>query len=176
MNRAWPGRGRKKRLEQDRPPEMRRWYLRLLMRLAHGYYAVARGMTMGVRAACFDGEGRVFLVRHSYLPGWHLPGGGLDRDEASIDGLLRELREEGNLDVSAPPELIQVYYNRRTSRRDHVVFYRCDGVSQSAPKTPDLEISDSGFFALDALPDDTTPATRRRLAELAGDVAIDRYW
>ncbi|MDF8355369.1 NUDIX domain-containing protein [Ensifer adhaerens] len=155
---------------------MRRWYLRLLMWLAHGYYAVARGMTMGVRAACFDGEGRVFLVRHSYLPGWHLPGGGLDRDEASIDGLLRELREEGNLEVSAPPVLIQVYYNRRTSRRDHVAFYRCDGVSQSAPKTPDLEISESGFFALDALPDDTTPATRRRLAELAGGIAIDRYW
>ncbi|WP_246764966.1 NUDIX domain-containing protein [Ensifer sp. PDNC004] len=155
---------------------MRRWYLRLLMWLAHGYYAVARGMTMGVRAACFDGEGRVFLVRHSYLPGWHLPGGGLDRDEASIDGLLRELREEGNLEVSAPPVLIQVYYNRRTSRRDHVVFYRCDSVSQSAPKTPDLEISESGFFPLDALPDDTTPATRRRLAELAGGIAIDRYW
>jgi len=155
---------------------MRRWYLRLLMWLAHGYYAVARGMTMGVRAACFDGEGRVFLVRHSYLPGWHLPGGGLDRDEASIDGLLRELREEGNLDVSAPPVLVQVYYNRRTSRRDHVVFYRCDDVSQSAPKTPDLEIAESGFFALDALPDDTTPATRRRLAELAGGIAIDRYW
>lgn len=155
---------------------MRRWHLRLLMWLAHGYYAVARGMTMGVRAACFDGEGRVFLVRHSYVPGWHLPGGGLDRDEASIDGLLRELREEGNIEVSAPPVLIQVYQNRRTSRRDHVVFYRCDGVIQTTPKTPDLEIAESGFFALDALPDDTTPATRRRLAELAGDVAIDRYW
>jgi 8-oxo-dGTP pyrophosphatase MutT (NUDIX family) len=155
---------------------MRRWYLRLLMRLAHGYYALSRGMTMGVRAACFDADGRVFLVRHSYLPGWHLPGGGLDRGEASLDGLLREMREEGNLEATAPPVLIQVYYNKRTSRRDHVVFYRCDGVKQTVAKAPDLEIAESGFFALDALPEGTTPATRRRLTELAGDMAFDRYW
>ncbi len=155
---------------------MRRWYHRMLMRLAHGYYALSRGMTMGVRAACFDDEGRVFLVRHSYLPGWHLPGGGLDRDEAALDGLLRELREEGNLEATVPPTLVQVYYNRRTSRRDHVVFYRCDRVRQTVPKTPDLEIAASGFFALDALPDDTTPATRRRLAELAGVTAVDSHW
>ncbi|OCP17299.1 MULTISPECIES: NUDIX domain-containing protein [unclassified Ensifer] len=163
-------------LEQQRPPEMRRWYLRVLMRLAHGYYALSRGMTIGVRAACFDGEGRVFLVRHSYLPGWHLPGGGLDRDETALEGLLRELREEGNLETTIPPTLVQVYYNRRTSRRDHVVFYRCDGVRQTLPKEPDLEIAASGFFALDALPDDATPATRRRLAELAGGTAFDTYW
>ncbi|CAN7401387.1 MULTISPECIES: NUDIX domain-containing protein [Ensifer] len=163
-------------LKQERPPEMRRWYLRVLMRLVHGYYALSRGMTIGVRAACFDVEGRVFLVRHSYLPGWHLPGGGLDRDETALEGLLRELREEGNLETTAPPTLVQVYYNRRTSRRDHVVFYRCDGVRQTLPKVPDLEIAASGFFALDALPDDTTPATRRRLGELAGSTAFDSYW
>ncbi|OCP09684.1 DNA mismatch repair protein MutT [Ensifer sp. LC13] len=163
-------------MSDERPPEMRRWYFRLLMRLAHSYYALSRGMTMGVRAACFDGAGRVFLVRHSYLPGWHLPGGGLDRNEAALDGLLRELREEGNLEVTAPPVLVQVYYNRRTSRRDHVVFYRCDGVRQTALKAPDLEIAESGFFALDALPESTTPATRRRLAELAGGTDYDRYW
>lgn len=176
MNRVRLKYGRARRLEQNRPPEMRRWYLRLLMWLAHGYYALARGMTIGVRAACFDDEGRVFLVRHSYLPGWHLPGGGLDRDEAALDGLLREMREEGNLEATAPPVLVQVYYNRRTSRRDHVVFYRCDGVRQTAPKAPDMEIAESGFFALDALPEDTTPATRRRLAELASSAAVDAYW
>lgn len=155
---------------------MRRWYHRILMRLAHGYYALSRGMTIGVRAACFDDEGRVFLVRHSYLSGWYLPGGGLDRDETALDGLLRELREEGNLETTAPPKLVQVYYNRRASRRDHVIFYRCDGVLQTSPKTPDLEIAASGFFALDALPDDTTPATRRRLLELSGAAAVDIHW
>ena len=131
-------------------------------------------MTLGVRAACFDDEGRVFLVRHSYVPGWHMPGGGVERGETVMDALLKELSEEGNLVPSAPPELFAVYFNRRTSDRDHVLFYRCR-VSQTTPKQPDREILEAGFFALDALPDGVTSATRRRLEEIGGKPA-DPYW
>ncbi|WEX76541.1 NUDIX domain-containing protein [Sinorhizobium numidicum] len=163
-------------MKQDRPPELRNWRLRLLTRLAHGYFALSRGMTLGVRAACFDEQGRVFLVRHSYLPGWHLPGGGLDRHETAVEGLARELKEEGNLQLTAPPLLFQVYYNRNTSKRDHVIFFRCDNVRQERPKTADMEIAAADFFALDDLPEDTTPATRRRLAELSGTATPDTFW
>ncbi|MDK1490086.1 NUDIX domain-containing protein [Sinorhizobium sp. 7-81] len=163
-------------MEQDRPAELRNWRIRLLTRFAHVYFALSRGMTLGVRAACFDGKGRIFLVRHSYLPGWHLPGGGLDRHETAVEGLARELREEGNLELTSPPQLVQVYYNRGTSKRDHVIFFRCDSVRQQRPKIPDLEIAAAGFFALDELPADTTPATRRRIAELAGTEAPDTFW
>lgn len=163
-------------MDEDRPPDALNWRLRLLTRIAHVYLAFARGMTLGVRAACFDEEGRVFLVKHSYLPGWHLPGGGLDRHETAVEGLVRELREEGNLALTAPPRLFQVYYNRRTSKRDHVIFFRCDNVRQERPKVADLEIVAAGFFAPEALPVDTTAATRRRLAELAGTVTPDTFW
>ncbi|PDT42303.1 MULTISPECIES: NUDIX domain-containing protein [Sinorhizobium] len=162
-------------MDQDRPKEVRNW-LWPLTRLAHMYFAVSRGMTLGVRAACFDYQGRVFLVRHSYLPGWHLPGGGVDRHETAFDGLVRELREEGNLELTGPPRLVQVYYNPGTSKRDHVVFFRCDDVRQVRPKVADLEIAAAGFFAPDDLPADTTPATRRRLAELAGTAAPAMFW
>ncbi|MCA1490833.1 NUDIX domain-containing protein [Sinorhizobium alkalisoli] len=155
---------------------MQSWRLRLLTRFAHVYFAFSRGMTLGVRAACFDEEGRVFLVRHSYLPGWHFPGGGLDRDETAVEGLVRELGEEGNLELTRPPTLVQVYYNRSTSRRDHVIFFRCEGVRQERPKRADLEIAAAGFFTLDALPEETTPSTRRRLEELAGIAALDSFW
>ncbi|WP_426235203.1 NUDIX domain-containing protein [Pararhizobium sp. DWP1-1-3] len=158
------------------PPEMRSWRSWLLTRLAHSYFAIARGMTMGVRAACFDAEGRVFLVRHSYLPGWHMPGGGLERRETALQALVKELREEGNLEMSGPPELFHVYFNRQTSNRDHVIFYRCRNVRQASPKKPDMEIVESGFFALDALPAETTPATRRRLAELSGSAPPADVW
>ncbi|MGJ8571264.1 MAG: NUDIX domain-containing protein [Hoeflea sp.] len=154
---------------------MRNWRARLVTRVLHAWFALARGMTLGVRAAAFDETGRVFLVRHSYVPGWHMPGGGVERDETLSDALIKELREEGNLDIVGPPELFAVYFNSRTSRRDHVAFYRCT-VMQTVAKLPDREIVESGFFALDALPDGVTAATRRRLEELSGRVAISATW
>ncbi|WP_034886097.1 NUDIX domain-containing protein [Ensifer aridi] len=163
-------------MDENRRQELLNWRLRLLTRFAHVYFAFARGMTLGVRAACFDDEGRVFLVRHSYLPGWHFPGGGLDRNETAVEGLVRELREEGNLMLTTGPLLFQVYYNRRTSRRDHVIFFRCDNVRQEQPKLPDFEIAAADFFSLDELPAETTPATRRRLTELAGAATPDTFW
>lgn len=157
------------------PPEMSAFRYRVMTRVAHFFYFFIKGMTVGVRAACFDREGRLFLVRHSYVPGWHMPGGGVERYETAGEALVKELREEGNLVLTAPPKLIHVYYNRRTSKRDHVVFYRCE-VEQTAPRPRDHEIVESGFFALDALPEGTTSATRRRLAELAGEQALEDLW
>ncbi|MCL6651306.1 DNA mismatch repair protein MutT [Agrobacterium rubi] len=143
--------------------------------MLHAFFFLSRGMTMGVRGACFDAEGGVFLVRHTYISGWHMPGGGVERGETGLQALHKEIREEGNLVATSTPQLFHVYFNNRTSNRDHVLFYRLE-VTQTAPKVPDREISDSGFFRLDTLPDGTTPATRRRLAELAGDVQPDDYW
>ena len=161
--------------EVHTPPEMRNWRARLITRVVHSWFAISRGMTLGVRAAAFDEAGRVFLVRHTYVPGWHMPGGGVERGETLHDALVKELREEGNLDITGQPELFAMFFNSRTSRRDHVAFYRCT-VSQTEPKRPDREIVESGFFALDALPEGVTVATRRRLAELAGQAEVSRLW
>ncbi len=144
-------------------------------RMLHLFFFLSRGMTLGVRGACFDAQGRVFLVKHTYVSGWHMPGGGVERGETGLQALHKEIREEGNLVATSTPQLFHVYFNNRTSDRDHVLFYRLD-VTQTATKVPDREISESGFFPLDALPDATTPATRRRLAELAGDMQPDDYW
>ncbi len=163
-------------MADEKPPEMRNWRARLLTRAMHSYFAMTRGMTLGVRAACFDAEGRIFLVRHSYVPGWHMPGGGVERGETVLEALRKELREEGNLVPGAAPVLFHVYYNPRTSVRDHVLFYRCDGVTQTEPRGRDAEILEAGFFALDALPEGTTTATRRRLAELDGSMAPADRW
>lgn len=142
--------------------------MRLLMR---GYLLLSlfrRGMTLGVRAAVFDADGRVFLVKHSYTPGWHLPGGGVERGETIIDALTRELSEEGGIRLTAPAAFHGICLNRRASARDHVAVYVCRSWVQSEPpKVPNLEIVACGFYAPDALPDDTTPGTLRRLAEIA---------
>lgn len=158
------------------PPEMRNWRARLVTRAVHTYFAYVRGMTMGVRAACFDMEGRIFLIRHTYVPGWMMPGGGIERNETAGQALIKEIREEGNLTLGDPPELMHVFHNRNTSRRDHVLFYRCRNVVQTAPKQRDREILESGFFRLDALPESTTSATLRRLDELFGKAPFSDIW
>ena len=70
-----------------------------------------------------DGEGRVFLVKHSYVAGWHLPGGGVETGETFLKALTRELAEEGNIVLTAPPVLHGIFFNGRASRRDHVALY-----------------------------------------------------
>lgn len=155
--------------------EIGTWRTRIVVWLLHRFFLVSRGMTMGVRAACFNAQGEIFLVRHTYVPGWYLPGGGMEHRETALEALVKELREEGNLVMTEKPDLVNVYYNRRASKRDHVLFYRVN-VEQTAPRPPDREIAESGFFALDALPEDVTDATLRRLRELSGEAECGDFW
>jgi 8-oxo-dGTP pyrophosphatase MutT (NUDIX family) len=155
---------------------MRRPFQPLIRRLMHAYWRVSRGLTLGVRGLIFDGEGRVFLVKHSYVPGWHLPGGGVEVGETMLAALERELREEGNIELAEPPVLHAVYFNRRVSRRDHVALYVVRAFRQSAPPQPNREIIDHGFFATNALPADTARATRERIAEVLDGRAAAELW
>ena len=130
---------------------------------------LTRAVTLGVRVVVIDARG-VFLVRHTYVPGWYLPGGAVDRGEAAETAALRELREEGGIVCAEKPGLHGVF---RNGRRDHVVCYRVTRFAVE-PMTPDWEIAETGFFPLDALPEGTTRATRARLDELDGrPVALD---
>ncbi len=133
-------------------------------------------MTLGVRAAAFDAEGKVFLVRHTYIGGWYLPGGGVDAGESVYEALERELAEEGNLAIGDAAELFGFYFNRNASRRDHVALFVCRNVSQTSALKGNAEIAEAGFFDIAALPDNTTDATRRRLAELLESQPLSRYW
>jgi 8-oxo-dGTP pyrophosphatase MutT (NUDIX family) len=155
---------------------VRKYFEPAVRRMLHFYWRFARPLTVGVRAVILDANGRVFLVMHSYVAGWHLPGGGVESGETLNTALARELREEGNIELTDPPRLFAIYFNRRVSRRDHVALYVVHSFRQSAPPQPNCEIIAHGFFAPDALPEGTTSATRDRLAEvLAGHVVAD-FW
>ncbi|ACA19328.1 NUDIX hydrolase [Methylobacterium sp. 4-46] len=141
---------------------------RLLARGAHLVWRVSRGMTLGVRGAAIDREGRVCLIRHTYLDGWHLPGGGVEPGETALDALAREFREEAEIEIDpGAARLHGVFFNSRVSRRDHVVLYVAPVFAVRGPKRPDREIAEAGFFPLGALPAGTSPATRARLDEIA---------
>ncbi len=149
---------------------------KLYLRGLHLAHLARRPLTLGVRGAAFDRDGRVFLVRHTYVRGWYLPGGGVSPGETGGQALARELAEEGHLAFDGEAALVSVHLNRSASRRDHVLFYRIDDVRQTAARAPDREIAECGFFDPDALPEGTTEATRRRLGELEGPGSPDPFW
>src|SRR5919205_4558380 len=138
----------------------------LLRRAAHLFWRFSRGMTLGVRALVIDEQRRILLVQHSYVRGWHLPGGGVEPGETIIDALIRELREEANVEPTAPPDLHGIFLNERVSPRDHVAVFVLQDFRQIAEPVPDREIVAHGFFAFDDLPNDTTAATRQRIIEV----------
>src|SRR3954466_8227752 len=118
----------------------------LLRRIFHLYWRLVRGMTLGVRAVVLDGDNRVFLVKHSYVSGWHLPGGGVEVGETFGEALARELGEEGRIELTGEPVLHGVFFNSHVSRRDHVAVYVIRQFRQAGLPEPNREIVDCGFF------------------------------
>jgi 8-oxo-dGTP pyrophosphatase MutT (NUDIX family) len=137
-----------------------------LRRIFHLYWRFARGMTLGVRAVVLDGDNRVFLVKHSYVSGWHLPGGGVEVGETFGEALRRELVEEGRIEVLGTPILHGLFLNSHVSRRDHVAVYLVRHFSQDRLPDANREIVACGFFAATALPVETTEGTRLRISEV----------
>jgi 8-oxo-dGTP pyrophosphatase MutT (NUDIX family) len=136
---------------------------------------LSRGLTMGVRGMVFDEAGRVLLIEHTYVHGWHLPGGGVERDETMLEALARELEEEAGVRLSGQPRLLGVYSNARTFRGDHVLLYRVDEW-EPCRLTSRGEIHAVDWFAPDALPPGVTAGTRRRIEEALGARPPDIFW
>ena len=134
-------------------------------------------MTLGVRGVILnEKEGSVFLIRHTYVPGWQLPGGGVETGETMEEALRRELQEEGNIELLSPPRLVSMHHNTIASRRDHVGVYVITNYHQTSVKQPDHEIAEAGFFPVGQLPSGITPGTARRIAEATGGAAVSPNW
>lgn len=120
---------------------------------------------MGVAALVIGADGRVVLVRHSYQAGWSLPGGGVDRGEPPAAAILREMGEEIGL-VGGTATLAGLYVRREGWATNVIALYRVTG--GRVDFKPGWEIRDMVWADPSAPPPGTTPATLRRLAELAG--------
>jgi 8-oxo-dGTP pyrophosphatase MutT (NUDIX family) len=145
-------------------------------RLLHVYWRFSRGLTLGARGMVLDAEGRVFLIKHTYTEGWHLPGGGVEAGETLSDALARELSEEGNIEITGPPVLHGVFFHPIYSNRDHVALYIVREFRQTSVPQPNREILASGFFPVDALPPGTTKGTRARIAEVTEGRPAAECW
>ena len=146
----------------------------------HNWFRLRRSMTLGVRILVFDPQGQVCLVRHTYVAGWHLPGGGVERGEDARTAACKEVFEEAGL-IVAPEQmrLVSIHTNFQSFPGDHVLVYRAENWQRACPDgvtNTAHEIAACGFFPCDALPEGTTPATRRRLAEAAGTGPASPIW
>ena len=155
---------------------MRRTLEPIIRPLIDCYFRFSRRKTLGVRAMVIDGAGRIFLVKHSYINGWYLPGGGVETGESTLLALARELAEEGNIQLTSAPRQFGVYFNKRISQRDYIVLFVVREFRQDKPPEPNHEIIAHGFFSPDALPDDTSGATRTRIAEVLNGQAASEFW
>ena len=144
--------------------------LRLAYALYRVYLWIARPLTLGVRVMMIQ-EGRVLLIRQTYLDGWFLPGGGIEKGETLEQAARREVREEVQGDLRTMV-LFGVYSSFDESKNDHTVVYFSDDFVLGGGH--DREVAEIRFFPLDALPAGLRPAQREKLQEYARDPAAAR--
>ena len=139
------------------------------------YSRIVRGMTLGVRGLVLDGEGRVLLLKHTYLPGWYMPGGGIERGETAEQALARELVEEAGVRMTGRAALVSFHSNHAKFAGDHVLIYRVEAWEAcEATSRGEIEVVD--WFSPDALPQVVTVATRRRIEEALGGAKPHPEW
>jgi 8-oxo-dGTP pyrophosphatase MutT (NUDIX family) len=146
---------------------------RMGLMLGLGTKALMSPVAFGVNAIVDDEQGRVILVRQTYMQGLHLPGGGVSAGEPPAQAIMRELKEEIGLLSSAPPEFIGLYTRQFGFVTNVVALYRVKNAKFDFK--PNFEIREIAHVDPKNPPDEVRPGTRRRLAELTG-APVSPYW
>lgn len=151
---------------------LQRWRTRMHLLVT----ALRKRMTVGVRAVLIDGR-RVLLVRHTYVPGWQFPGGGVEPGETPEGAAAREALEETGYAAHGRPTLLGFYLHPLAgTSRDYVAVYVWRTFGQHRAFHPNLEIADCRWFDLDALPPEIGAGTARRLREIFDGVPPAAEW
>ena len=144
------------------PTIARRMAMTIVYRLLSAAQLVVGKGEPGVKALVVTPAGRVVLVRHSYMPGWHFPGGGLKRGETPEQGIMRELHEEIGLLCWTAIGQSDEPFSLADPQCTGPALFTVTGAEYRF--RPSLEIEAVKEFSLDALPDDCPGSVRRHVA------------
>ena len=137
---------------------------------------VRRRMVIGARLVLVE-EGRFLLIRHTYMPGWHFAGGGVEPGETAAEAARREGVKETGYAAEGPLRLHGLFLNANAAtNRDHVAVYLATSFRQVRDFRRDAEIAEIGWFAPDELPDGVDPGTARRIAEIVAETTPGERW
>lgn len=151
-----------------------RAYLRVAIPARLAVKAFSTPVAFGAAALVEAEAGRVIVVRHSYMPGWHLPGGGVEAGEPPAQAVLRELKEEIGLQTSAPPALVALFTRKVGIATNLVALYRVREAKLAFK--PNWEVRAIQAVDPAAPPPGTSLSTRQRLAECCGQAPLSPYW
>lgn len=164
------------RLQVDEDHQISRKLLtKLRIKVARPLFRLTRGMTLGARTAVIDEAGRFLLVKPTYVTGWILPGGGVDRGETCEAAALRELVEEAAVIPKGPIEFVGIFSNEMEMRGDHLAFYILRQFEQ-LHFVANLEIADAKFFHANELPERVNGGSRRRIVEIVEGKRPSLQW
>jgi len=131
--------------------------------------------TIGARGILID-DNKVLLIRHSYLPHWQFPGGGVDVGETFENTMRREVLEETGYLVNGAVELYGVFHNIEATNRDHLAIYIARDFEIAHQFKPSREIVDMQWFDINELPNNIATSAKRRIDEIFNGVAKDLKW
>jgi ADP-ribose pyrophosphatase YjhB (NUDIX family) len=128
-----------------------------------GLFGGRYGRVEGAHVLATDAEGRILVVRTTYLgPGWMLPGGRVERGETPHGAAARETKEETGLDVVVDRLLLV------DARRGHDVSFVFAGRVVGGTLEPQLgEIAEAGWVARDEIAE-ASPKLHRLLELMDG--------
>ena len=149
--------------------------IQLLYRLKRSLLRHSGLKTRGVKVMVFNAADELLLIRNSYgKTHLHLlPGGGIGLFETPAAAAQREVREEVAVSLDRL-DVFATYQARAEGKRDTVHLFTA--FTKDSPKAESFEIEEAAFFALDSLPETTSPATLRRIREYRGERAVSEGW
>ncbi len=112
---------------------------------------MTRKITGGV--AVIEKDGKHFLIQQSKnkpLDGyWRHPGGSFEKNETEVSGIIREIKEETNLDIKVLNKK-PFYIEKDDYEPGYFGFYKAKLIGGNL-KIDNFEVADYGFFALDEI-------------------------